>query len=136
MFKTKSIITIIAVTFLMNVCNSYSQENLSSSSSENMMKESVKDLNPKSKLFKLHNSVATSYDNVTNIEFELGVEANVLLTVCNSKGEILETLVNDLIDAGDYNVHYKSSEKIISGDLTYKLEVKGISGIKNVFAVK
>ena len=136
MFKTKSIITIIAVTFLMNVCNSYSQENLSSSSSENMMKESVKDLNPKSKLFKLHNSVATSYDNVTNIEFELGVEANVLLTVCNSKGEILETLVNDLMDAGDYNVHYKSSEKIISGDLTYKLEVKGISGIKNVFAVK
>lgn len=123
-------------TFLMNVCNSYSQENIKPNSSEFNIAQSVKDLNQDSKKFNLHNSAATSYDNVTNIEFELGEEANIILTVYNSKGEIISTLVNDLMDAGDYNVHFKSSEKIVSGELTYKLEVKSISGIKNVFAVK
>ncbi|MBK7253141.1 MAG: hypothetical protein IPI04_04275 [Ignavibacteria bacterium] len=38
------------------------------------------------------------------------------------------------MDAGVYSVNFKSEDKIVAGKLTYKLEVKGISGIKNVLA--
>lgn len=38
--------------------------------------------------------------------------------------------------SGIYNLNYKSKDEIIAGEFTYKLEVKGVSGVKNVFAVK
>ncbi len=117
---------------------------VSNSDSKGMSSEFKTDLNvnlnsdkdPQNKIFKLYDSEQTEFSNVTNIKFELGEDANVLLTVCNSDGKILEILINDLMYAGVYNINYKSAQQIISGELTYKLEVKGISGIKNIFAVK
>lgn len=135
MFKVLQIISVLTVIFL-TVRNSYSQEEANIRSLEITTAQILKDSNPNAGIFKIHNSRQTQFDNVTVIEFELGEEANVLLTVCDLKGNIIETLINDLMDAGNFKVHYKSLNKIISGELTYKLEVKGISGIKNVFAVK
>ena len=136
MFKTKLVISIVTAVFLVTLSNSYSQGKAVTGSSENTFHQTGIDLNPKNVLFKLYSSKQTQSENVTTIEFELGEEANVLLTVCDHKGNIIETLIDDKMDAGDYNVNYKSSAKIITGELTYKLEVKGISGIKNMFAVK
>ncbi|MBS1516880.1 MAG: hypothetical protein JSS91_02205 [Bacteroidetes bacterium] len=136
MFKVKLIISVSAIVFLVSICDLYSQEIVKVNKTEFAISQAGEETDPQTNLFKLHNSVPSSYDNVTIIEFELGEEANVLLTVCNSKGEIVETLVNDLMDSGDYTVNYKSREKIVTGELTYKLEVKSISGVKNVFAVK
>ena len=136
MFKVKLVITIAATVFLVTQSNSFSQEKAISGSNENTVIFAGNDKNPQPGIFKLFSSKQTQFENTTVIQFELGEEANVLLTVCDSKGIIVETLIDDLMDAGVYNVHFKSGDKIIAGELTYKLEVKGISGIKNVFAVK
>ena len=136
MFKVKLIITIIAAVFLVTQSNSFSQEKTKTGTSGQTINQTGNDINPQTGIFKLYNSKQTQFENTTVIQFELGEEANVLLTVCDSKGTIVETLINDLMDAGDYSVNFKSADKIVSGQFTYKLEVKGISGIKNVFAVK
>lgn len=136
MFKVKLVITIIAAVFLVTQSNSFSQEKTKTGLSGQMVSQNGKDKNPQAGVFKLFGSRQTQFENTTTIQFELGEEANVLLTVCDSKGTIVETLINDLMDAGVYNVHFKSGDKIIAGELTYKLEVKGISGLKNMFAVK
>ena len=136
MFKIKLVITIVSAVFLVTQSNSLSQEKAITGSNENAIFNAGKDQNPQTGIFKLFSSKQTQFENTTVIQFELGEEANVLLTVCDSKGTIVETLINDLMDAGVYNVHYKSGDKITAGELTYKLEVKGISGIKNIFAVK
>lgn len=136
MFKVKTIFTIVTAVFLVTQSNLFSQEKAITGSYENTIDPSGKDSDPQTGIFKLHNSKQTQFDNTTLIQFELGEEAKVVLTVCDSKGKLIETLIDDLMDAGVYNVNFKSAEKIIAGELTYKLEVKGISGIKNVFAVK
>lgn len=136
MFKVKLIISIVTAVFLVTQSNIFSQEKAITGSSVQTINQTGKDQDPRTGIFKLHNIKPTQFDNTTIIQFELGEEANVLLTVYNSKGIIVETLIDDLMDAGIYNIHFKSAEKIIAGELTYKLEVKGISGVKNVFAVK
>ena len=136
MFKAKLIITIVTAVFLVTQSNLFSQEKAITGTYENTIIQTGNDSDPQTGIFKLYSSKQTQLDNTTVIQFELGEEANVLLTVCDSKGIIIETLIDDLMDAGVYNMHFKSVKKIIAGELTYKLEVKGISGIKNVFAVK
>ena len=136
MFKVKLIITIIAAVFLVTQGNSFSQEKTITGSFGQTINQTGNDINPHTGIFKLFGSKQTQFDNTTLIAFQLGEEANVLLTVCDPEGKIIETLVDDLMDAGDYSVNFKSADKIVSGQFTYKLEVKGISGIKNVFAVK
>ena len=136
MFKVKLAITLVAAVFLVTQSNLFSQEKAISGAYVNTLVQSGNDSDPQTGIFKLYSSRKTQSDNTTTIQFELGEEAEVLLTVCDSKGILVETLINDLMDAGVYNMHYKSADKIIAGELTYKLEVKGISGIKNIFAVK
>jgi hypothetical protein len=136
MFKVILVITIAAAVFLVTQNNSLSQDKAITGTNANTIINAGKDRNPQTGIFKLYNSKQAQFDNITIIQFELGEEANVLLTVCDSEGKITDTLINDLMNAGVYNVHYKSEDNIIAGELTYKLEVKGISGIKNVFAVK
>ena len=136
MFKAKLIILTITVTFLMTFCNSYTEGKAIDVLNEFTIIHTTKDKEPKAKIAKLHNSKQTEYENVKIIEFELCEDANVKLTVCDLEGKIIETLIDDLMDTGVYNLNYKSADKIIAGEFTYKLEVKGISGIKNMFTVK
>lgn len=136
MFKVKPVIQIAAVIFLVTLNSSFSQEKEISCSSEFTLNVTEKDPNPQTGIFKLYNSSRTQFDNTVLIKFELGEGAYVTLTVCDLNGKIIETLADDLMDAGVYIVLYKSSDKIIPGELTYKLEVKGVSGIRNMFAVK
>ena len=136
MLKVILVVTIVFAVFIATQSNSFSRETvITGSPCQNIIK-TVKDQNPQTGIFKLYDSKQTQFENTTVIQFEIGEEAKVLLTVCDSKGIIVETLVNNLMYAGVYNVYYKSENKITPGELTYKLEVNGISGIKNVFSVK
>ena len=136
MFKVKLIITIVTAVFLVTQSNLFSQEKTITGSSVQTINQAGNDINPQTGIFKLFGSKQSQFDNTAIIAFQLGEEANVKLTVCDPDGKIIETLIDDLMDAGDYSVNYKSADKIVSGQFTYKLEVRGISGIKNVFAVK
>ena len=135
MFKVKLIISISIIVFLVTISDSYSQEAVKNSS-ENVMNPNLNDLYPSSAASKLYHSSETQFDNVTCIKFELGEEANVILTVSDQNSKVIETLIDESMEAGEYCINYKSSGKIIPGEFTYKLEVKSISGVKNVFAVK
>lgn len=136
MFKAKSVISVLTTVLFVFLSNSFSQGKANAGSSDLTIIHKSEVLNFESGLFKLHNSKQTEYKNVTIIEFELGEEANVILTVCDSKGKTIETLIDDNMYSGIYNVNYKSKDEITVGKYTYKLEVKGVSGVKNVFAVK
>ena len=136
MFKVKLIFIIVAAVFLVTQSNTFSQEKTITGTSVQTIYLPGQDLNPQTGIFKLYTSRQTQFDNTTLIKFELGEEANVLLTVSDQNGKIIQILIDERMDAGIYNVHYKSSDKIISGILTYKLAVKGVSGIKNMFSVK
>lgn len=136
MLKAKIIISVITVSFLLTYCNSDSEGKAIIGSNEFTIFQTRKEINPKAGIIKLHNSRQTEYENVKIIEFELCEDANVKLTVCDSKGKIIDTLVDDLMDAGVYSLNYKSENEIKAGEFTYKIEVKSISGIKNIFAVK
>ncbi|MCY7363225.1 MAG: hypothetical protein LH629_14340, partial [Ignavibacteria bacterium] len=104
MYKPKLICSIIAVILLVSFCNSFSQENETDNVSGLTTNQQMKDNNAQSVPFKLHNSKQTQFDNTAIIEFELGEDANVILTVSDSKGKIVETLVDELMYAGVYNV--------------------------------
>jgi len=136
MFTIKLSKSICLAVFLMTVSIGFSQENLPMEKSKTPITQTGTIQNSLARLFIFHNSVPTVSENVTVIQFELGEEANVVLTVSNSKGELFETLVNEDMDPGDYKIYFKSADLTVSGELTYKLEVKGISGVKNMFAVK
>ena len=136
MFKTKSVIMLVSVSLLMIFGNTYSQDKEMTGSSECTVEQTGNNIDPHSGIFKLYSSKQTQYENTSLIEFELGEDANVTLTVYDSKGTVIETLINDIMNAGVYNVNFKSPEKIIRSEFTYKLEVKGVSGVKNIFAVK
>ena len=136
MFNSKLVIIIVTAVFLVTQSDLFSQEKVLTGAYDNPEIQTRFESDTQIGIFKLYNSKQTQFDNTTIIQFELGEEANVLLTVCDPEGKIINTLIDDLMDAGVYNIHYKSAEKIIAGELIYKLEVKGISGIKNVFAVK
>lgn len=136
MLTIKLISAVILAVFLLTVSTAYPQEKTLISKSENIIPQISAAPKSSSDLFTLHSSVPVSSGNVSIIEFELGEEASVMLTVSNSKGKLLETLVDDVMDPGDYKIHFKSAEIIVPGELTYKLEVKGISGVKNIFKVK
>ena len=123
MFKAKLIILTITVTFLMTFCNSNSEGKAIEVLNEFTINQNVKDIEPKARIAKLHNSRQTEYENVKIIEFELCEDANVKLTVCDSEGRITETLIDHLMDSGVYNLNYKSADNIIAGEFTYKLEV-------------
>jgi len=131
----KLILSIVIILSSMAVSNSDSY-GMNYNLNTNSVQIYNQDKDPNSHLFKLYNSKRTEFDNTTVIKFKLGEDANVLLTVCDSEGKIMETLIDDLMYAGIYNVNYKTADRIISGELTYILEVRGVSGIKNVFAVK
>ena len=134
--KVKKITLAILILLTLKAGYSFSQESSIADLNGFGKDLAVKDLNLKSGIFKMYESQQTKFENTTLIKFELGEDANVLRTVHDSDEKIIATLIDDTMDAGVYNMNYKAAGKITAGVLKYRLEVKGVSGIKNVFEVK
>lgn len=72
------------------------------------------------KRFDLKQNYPNPFNPVTNIEFDLAKNEFTTLIVYNSNGQLVETLVNQNLNAGSYKVDFNAS-KLASGTYFYRL---------------
>lgn len=84
---------------------------------------------------KLHNNYPNPFNPATKINFELNGLNFTKLTVYNSKGELVKTLVNGLKPAGKFSVIFNASG-LNSGVYFYKLETNGKSIVNKMILLK
>ncbi|MCH7974588.1 MAG: T9SS type A sorting domain-containing protein, partial [Bacteroidetes bacterium] len=68
----------------------------------------------------------------TSIEFSVPVNSNVRLTIYNLLGQVITTLVNEELSAGNYSVIWNGTDtnglQVSSGVYLYKMKASGNSG--------
>lgn len=82
----------------------------------------------------LHN-YPNPFNPTTTITFNLTKKADTALTVYNSKGELVKTLLSGVQNAGEYSVTFDGTG-LNSGVYFYKLEADGKSVIKRMLMLK
>ena len=85
--------------------------------------------------FSLYQNYPNPFNPVTNIEFSIPKSSPVKITVYNSTGKEIETIVNGELSAGTYNVDWNAS-KYSSGIYFYKIIAGGFSETKKMILVK
>ncbi len=85
--------------------------------------------------FSLNQNYPNPFNPVTTIKFTLPVSGNANLSVYNSLGEKVETLVNQYFDAGYYQVEWKA-DKYSSGVYYYRIESGNYNSVKKMMLIK
>jgi len=84
----------------------------------------------------LHQNYPNPFNPSTEISYSLNTEGMVTLSVFNTKGELVSTLVNEKKTAGNHTINFKA-DGLNSGIYFYKLEVNGSSvGSKRMLLIK
>jgi len=87
------------------------------------------------KSFELKQNYPNPFNPVTNIQFELSERSFVKLTVSNSLGQVVETLVNNELSPGIYNYDWNAAN-YSSGVYFYKLETGKFVDSKKMVLIK
>lgn len=95
--------------------------------------ESDKNVTPAK--FSLHNSFPNPFNPETRITYSLPQAAKVELTVYNIKGQIVETLVNQTQNAGQYTVSWHAIDQP-SGVYFYKIKAGRYTDVKKCILLK
>ncbi|MCI0472523.1 MAG: T9SS type A sorting domain-containing protein [Ignavibacteria bacterium] len=85
--------------------------------------------------FSLSQNYPNPFNPTTTIKFAIPKSGNVTLAVYNSLGKEVETLVNEFMNAGTYEVSYDAS-KLTSGIYFYKIITNGFAETKRMMLVK
>ncbi|CAN5432672.1 hypothetical protein BH10BAC5_BH10BAC5_23470 [soil metagenome] len=85
--------------------------------------------------FKLYQNFPNPFNPTTKIAYDLPSIAHVSLKVFDILGNEVETLVNELQNAGSYSISFNSS-KLAGGIYFYKLETEGFSKAKKMVLIK
>ena len=85
--------------------------------------------------FSLKQNYPNPFNPTTKIDFDIAVDGNVKLTVYNSTGKEVGTLVNDFRTAGYHTVTF-DARNISSGIYYYKLESNGVSKVMKMTLLK
>ena len=83
----------------------------------------------------LYQNYPNPFNPTTEIKFSLENNSNVKLDVYNSNGEIVSSLVNNLMEKGSHSVNFNASE-LTGGIYFYKLNVDGRSMTKKMLLLK
>ncbi|NOR45652.1 MAG: T9SS type A sorting domain-containing protein, partial [Candidatus Delongbacteria bacterium] len=83
----------------------------------------------------LYQNYPNPFNPTTEIEFSLSKSSNVKLDVYNSNGEVVSSLVNNMLKKGSHNVSFNASE-LTGGIYFYKLNVDGRSLAKKMLLLK
>ncbi len=86
-------------------------------------------------IFCLSQNYPNPFNPVTNIKFDIPKSSFVSLKIYDVTGREVATLINDILNAGIYNVDWNGSS-YSSGVYFYKLEVNGFSDTKKMILVK
>ncbi|MEA3474853.1 MAG: DNRLRE domain-containing protein [Candidatus Cloacimonadota bacterium] len=75
------------------------------------------------------------FNTETTISFNLPKNGNVKLTIYNSKGQIVKTLVDNYLNIGEHKIEFDASN-LISGIYFYKIQIYDFSKIKKTILLK
>lgn len=132
MFKTQLIILITISLSFVSFSQSQSKEiNTPTFVSPKIIRVTISDTakDPLNKIFKLYQNEKTEAKEVTRIKLELTCDAYVVLNVIDSNGKIIENLIDGEMTSGLYSVHFKSPNPTIMDELSYEIEVNGVSEV-------
>jgi len=90
------------------------------------------DTNLQNKLFILYQNEETESNEVILIKFNLIKAAVVILNVIDSNGKVIDYLVDGEMLPGTYCVHFKPTEITALKDLSYKIEVNGVTETRKI----
>jgi len=96
---------------------------------------SVNDDNKTPKSYALNQNYPNPFNPETTIKFSIIETGNVKLTVYNSIGKLVSTIVNEQLSPGNYSYKFNASE-FSSGVYFYKLETNNFSQIKKMILLK
>ena len=100
--------------------------------------EETSDVTPEA--YALGDAYPNPFNAQTNIEFSLPTEGHALLTVHNSKGQLVSTLVNEFMSAGSYRADWDGNNvggQIVAGGMYfYRLKVGDFEQTKKMTLVK
>lgn len=85
--------------------------------------------------FTLSQNYPNPFNPVTAINYSIAKEGNVKLTIYNSIGSKVATIVNDYKPAGNYSVQFNGSN-LASGIYLYRLESGGYTAVKKFILMK
>ena len=75
------------------------------------------------------------FNPITNIEFSLKENGYVRLMVYNTLGQVVQTLVDDYLNAGRHKVTF-DARNLASGVYIYKIDVNGFTDTKKIILLK
>lgn len=85
--------------------------------------------------FKLAQNYPNPFNPVTNIQFDVPKTGNIKLTIYDVSGKEVETLINEIMEAGRYNTDFNAS-KLSSGVYFYRIEAEGFTDVKKMILIK
>ncbi len=85
--------------------------------------------------YSLEQNYPNPFNPKTTINFSVREQGHATLTVYNSIGQKVETLVDEVVNSGQYSVTWNASE-MSSGAYFYRLEVNGYALMKRMILIK
>ncbi len=89
---------------------------------------------------KLNGNYPNPFNPVTTIAYSIKDAGNVTLEVYNLRGQLVKSLVNEVIETGDHIVTWKgrdnSNKSVASGVYFYKMKAQNYSSIKKMILMK
>jgi uncharacterized delta-60 repeat protein len=83
----------------------------------------------------LHQNYPNPFNPNTNIRFELPLESNAKIEIFNSIGELMETLIDEMLQPGIYDINWNASG-LSSGVYFFKLTAGTFTDTKKMSLVK
>lgn len=85
--------------------------------------------------FKLEQNYPNPFNPSTKINFQIPKSSNVKITIYDSKGSEVETLLNEFVQAGKYSTNF-NSKSLSSGIYFYKITSENFSDSKRMILIK
>jgi choice-of-anchor A domain-containing protein/uncharacterized repeat protein (TIGR01451 family) len=85
--------------------------------------------------FSLEQNYPNPFNPSTTIEFSLANKEQVTLRIYNALGELVETLINENLEAGNYKINFNGSN-LTSGMYIYHIQAGSFSASKKMMLVK
>ncbi len=89
---------------------------------------------------KLLSNYPNPFNPVTNIAYSINETGNVTINVYNLKGQLVKSLVNEVIETGDHIVTWNgrdnSNKSVASGVYFYKMQSSNYTATKKMILMK
>ncbi|MDP2304094.1 MAG: T9SS type A sorting domain-containing protein [Ignavibacteria bacterium] len=105
---------------------SYRLKQIDYDGTKNYSKEKSIEVDFTPKQYALHQNYPNPFNPSTNISYSLGEVSEVKLSIINTLGEVIETIVNSVQDKGTHIINW-NSKKNTSGIFFYRLEAKSLT---------